>query len=108
MLFALLHFVVRAPSLNLFFIYTLTSIFYSMIYLNWRSIWVLVAFHNGANFINLTFSENWEMGGLFTWTIDAMSGIGTYINIYRHVITIVASIILYILYLRSKSIVNDQ
>ncbi len=99
-MFALLHFIVREPSLNGFFMLSLTSIFYSLIYLNWRSIWVLVGVHNGMNFSNLTFSENWEMGGLFTWNGDAMVGLSVYLNIYHFAVPIVAIVFLYWLYRR--------
>lgn len=94
-LFAVLHFIVREPSLHGFFMLSLTSIFYSLIYLNWRSIWVLVGIHNGMNFINLTFSENWEMGGLFTWNGEGMAGLSVYLDIYRFAVPVVGIIILY-------------
>ncbi len=100
--FALLHFIVREPSLNGFFMLSLTSIFYSMIYLNWRSIWVLVGVHNGMNFINLTFSENWEMGGLFTWNGEGMAGLDVYLNVYHFAVPIVATAFLYRRYLRAR------
>ena len=101
-LFALLHFIVRAPSWSGFFTLSLTSILFSLIYLNWRSIWVLVGIHNGKNFMNLTFSENWEMGGLFTWTGDAMKGIAIYLNIYNYAVPIIAIVILYLMFKRSE------
>ncbi|RKZ68506.1 MAG: hypothetical protein DRQ48_08655 [Gammaproteobacteria bacterium] len=90
MVFAVLHFIVRAPSWSGFFALSLTSIFYSLVYLNWRSIWVLVGIHNGMNFINLTFSENWEMGGLFTWNGDAMPGLSIYLNVYQYAVPLLA------------------
>jgi membrane protease YdiL (CAAX protease family) len=100
-LFALLHFIVREPSWRGFFMLSLTSIFYSLIYLNWRSIWVLVGIHNGMNFVNLTFSENWEMGGLFTWNGDGMVGLSVYLDIYRYAVPVVGIAILFILFRRS-------
>ncbi|MCP4290792.1 MAG: CPBP family intramembrane metalloprotease [bacterium] len=101
--FALLHFIVREPSLNGFFMLSITSIFYSLIYLNWRSIWVLVGIHNGMNFINLTFSENWEMGGLFTWNGEGMAGLDVYLNVYHFAVPIVAIAFLFRRHLRSQS-----
>ena len=103
-IFALVHFIVREPSLNGFFMLSLTSIFYSLIYLNWRSIWVLVGIHNGMNFSNLTFSENWEMGGLFTWNGDAMAGLSVYLDIYHFAVPIIAIVFLYWLFRRSRGI----
>jgi membrane protease YdiL (CAAX protease family) len=105
-LFALLHFIVREPSWRGFFILSLTSIFYSLIYLNWRSIWVLVGIHNGMNFVNLTFSENWEMGGLFTWNGEGMAGLSVYLDIYRYAVPLVSIVILYILFRRSLAVQN--
>jgi len=102
--FALLHFIVREPSLNGFFMLSLTSIFYSMIYLNWRSIWVLVGVHNGMNFINLTFSENWEMGGLFTWNGEGMAGLDVYLNVYHFAVPIVATAFLYRRYMNARQL----
>ncbi len=101
-IFALLHFIVRAPSLPAFFSLSLTSIFYSVIYLNWRSIWVLVGIHNGMNFINLTFSENWKMGGLFTWNGDPVPWLGIYVNIYQYTVPIVAIVFLVLRYRRRQ------
>ena len=101
--FALLHFIVRKPSVTGFFMLSLTSISYSLIYLNWRSIWVLVGIHNGMNFINLTFSENWEMGGLFTWNGDGAVALSTYLNIYHFAVPIVGAAYLYLRYLRTRA-----
>jgi len=106
-LFALLHFIVREPSLSGFFILSLTSIFYSLIYLNWRSIWVLVGIHNGMNFINLTFSENWEMGGLFTWNGDGLPGLSIYIDIYHYAVPIGAIIFLIWLFRRNRGLATS-
>jgi membrane protease YdiL (CAAX protease family) len=101
-LFAVLHFIVREPSWRGFFILSLTSIFYSLIYLNWRSIWVLVGIHNGMNFINLTFSENWEMGGLFTWNGDGMAGLSVYLDIYYYAVPVIGIAILFEKFRRSQ------
>jgi len=107
-LFAVLHFIVREPSWRGFFMLSLTSIFYSLIYLNWRSIWVLVGIHNGMNFINLTFSENWEMGGLFTWNGDGMTGLSVYLDIYRYVLPVVGIALIFYKFRRSQRFPDES
>lgn len=46
------------------------SIITIYLYIHWKSIWLIIGFHNAINVIAFSFSGHWKMGGLFrlNWT----------------------------------------
>jgi len=65
------------------------------LYIQWKSIWLVVGFHNGVNFVVSSISGKWKTGGILNviWTpphpvifasIEAVAALGALYLIHRY------------------------
>lgn len=78
MLFSLMHHFTEPFTWQLFIYRILFGITASCIYLITRSIWIVIGFHSGANWMELTFSGNYQLGGLLSLSVNGENIVGNY------------------------------
>jgi len=65
------------------------------LYIHWKSIWLIIGFHNGVNFVVFSISGKWKTGGILnvTWTppdptifasIEAVAALGAFYLIHLY------------------------
>ena len=67
-IFSLVHLVLEPFTWTAFISRFLFGVFTCQVYLATRSIWPIVGIHNGSNWVYITVSANWKMGGVLSVT----------------------------------------
>lgn len=73
LVFSPAHFVIGDFSYGWLLFLLVNAALLSIVYVYYRSIWLLVGLHNASNFLPFTFGGNWKMGGLFTLSGESTS-----------------------------------
>ena len=89
LLFSAIHLILEPPSLLAFASRTAFGILACQIYLQRRSIWAAIGLHNGWNWLLLTTSGNWKVGGVLTLDGPDTGNAGTLIHLAVQIVAIV-------------------
>ena len=89
--FSLIHHLAEPFHWRAFVSRVLAALLLGFLYQRFRSAWLVCGVHNGMNFAALTFSGNWQIGGL--WELTSQQG-GEPLRILTRVVMVSMTLLL--------------